>query len=179
VEVVLIRHAMPMVTAPGPPSEWPLSPAGRAASAVLGERLPQGAVWLSSTERKAVETLALARSGGGVATVRDERFGEVARPGEPFDDDVRDRRRAWVEGRLDERHHGWETLEQAAERFQAAVASYASGQPLVISTHGMVLTAWLISVGYVAAGGPGGELWSRLAFPDIIELSLPNTPRAP
>jgi broad specificity phosphatase PhoE len=178
-KVILVRHAMPMTSASRPPSMWPLSPVGRAASAALSGRLPDRAVWLSSPERKAVETLALASSSHGPATVRDERFREVSRPGEPFDDEAPARRRAWVEGRLDERHDGWETPEQAAKRFQAAVLDHASRQPLVIATHGMVLAAWLVSIKHVQPGRPAGELWSRLAFPDIVEVFLPEAPTTP
>jgi broad specificity phosphatase PhoE len=175
-QVILIRHAMPTVNASQPPNEWPLSPAGRAAYAALGRVLPDRAAWLSSTERKAVETLALARSNQAADMVQDDRFDEVVRPGEPFDDDVHDRRLAWVEGRPDKRHHGWESPEHGAERFQTAVSEQKSAEPLVIATHGMVLTAWLVSIGHVQPGRPAGAFWSRLAFPDVIRVSLPDAP---
>lgn len=58
--------------------------------------------------------------------------------------DYLQRRMAWVEGRLDERHEGWETPQVTAHRFAAAVADHAvPGTPLVVASHGMAITAWL------------------------------------
>jgi broad specificity phosphatase PhoE len=176
VKVVLVRHAMPTLDPDQAPEDWPLSPGGRLAAAALRPSLPGAAVRLASTERKAVETLALATD---LPPVQDIRFGEVARPGEPFDDDVRDRRRAWVEGRPDQRHRGWERPGEAAARFGAALADHASDLPLVVATHGMVLTAWLVSVGHVDAGAAAGRLWAELAFPDVVHASTGDGESSP
>ncbi|GAB3742358.1 histidine phosphatase family protein [Microlunatus parietis] len=91
---------------------------------------------------------------------------EVVRPGEPFDDDHRARRLAWVIGRPDGRHRGWETPEQAAARFQAGLDDLPG--EVVVATHGMVLTAWLVARGVVAAGTEAGSFWTGLAFPDVV-----------
>lgn len=93
-----------------------------------------------------------ARPDGGVAITQDARFGEVRRT-EPFDEDFKARRRAWVEGHLDERHEDWQSPWDAATRFDLAVSEHsARGDLLVIASHGMVLTAWLAHIGLVAAG---------------------------
>ena len=86
---------------------------------------------------------------------------------------------AWVEGRLDGRHEGWESPEVAAARFHDGVLAHATGGPLVIGTHGMVLTAWLVSIGRLAPGPAAGEFWSGLRFPDVVAASvrLPDAPR--
>ncbi|WP_144016659.1 histidine phosphatase family protein [Beutenbergia cavernae] len=164
--VHLLRHAMPAARPDADPRAWPLSDEGRAAAARLAGTLPAGLL-LSSTEAKAVETITLA---AGPPTT-DARFGEVSRPGEPFDDAVVARRRAWVESRLDVRHAGWETPDEAAARFDAGVRAYP-GEDMVIATHGMVMVAWLARVGVVSAGAAAGELWIGLAFPDLVTVCV-------
>lgn len=171
--VIIIRHAMPVVSADRPAADWPLSAAGRRAAAELAPELPDDAVWAASTERKAVETVSVAAGVDHDRLRRDRRFDEVRRPGEPFDDDVRDRRRAWIEGRTDERHRGWESVSRAARRFDAAVAELTvDGSTIVIGSHGMVITAWLISRGVVPAGERAGAFWAGLRFPDLLEISI-------
>ena len=121
----------------------------------------------SSPERKAVETLRLACDVDSDDSIRlDHRFGEVHRA-EPVEADFRSRRFAWVSGRLDERHRGWETPAEAADRFQAGLD--ALDGDVLIATHGMIMTAWLVAHGAVDAGDPAGAYWSRLTLPDIID----------
>ena len=126
-------------------------------------------MWVSSTETKAHETLLCA--GGHDGTVdQDPGFDEVRRD-EPFDGDYEARRTAWVEGRLDERHEGWETPDVTAQRFDSAVAAHAaSGAPLVIASHGMAMTAWLVHSRHVIAPDHAARFWRALAFPDVIEV---------
>jgi len=125
---------------------------------------------VASTEAKAIETLRLAPDRASVPT--DARFDEVARPGEPFDGAFRAARLAWVEGTVDHRNAAWEPPEQAARRFDAGVRAHASADALVVGTHGMVMTAWLVSIGHVAPGVAAGELWERLTFPDIVRVEF-------
>jgi broad specificity phosphatase PhoE len=170
VRIVLVRHAEPRASPTADPQQWPLSAAGRSAATSLRDRLPAMSRWLASTEVKAYETLRCARPHEAHAIIQDARFDEVRRI-EPFDDDVSARRRAWVEGRLDERHSGWETPLEAAERFEAAVSEHSAIDPLlVIGSHGMVLTAWLAHVRGAVATQEAGAFWGALAFPDVIEL---------
>ncbi|WP_152361359.1 histidine phosphatase family protein [Microlunatus speluncae] len=168
--VTLIRHAAPMTSADVDPAEWRLSPAGRRAATALGPRIPEPAALASSTELKAVETLSFATGRAAAELHLDRRFGEVVRPGEPYDDDHRSRRLAWVEGRPDDRHRTWESLAQAAARFQAGLDDFDGD--VVVATHGMVLTAWLVSRGVVRPGAEAGDFWTRLAFPDLINTDL-------
>ncbi len=168
--VTLIRHAAPESRADVDPAEWPLSPPGRRAAAELAAQIPPEAALASSTEAKAIETLCLA-TGRMAAELRlDHRFGEVVRPGEPFDNNYRNRRLAWVVGRPDDRHHTWETPEQAATRFQQGLDSLEGD--FVVATHGMVLTAWLVSRGVITAGTEAGAFWTKLAFPDLVSTDL-------
>jgi broad specificity phosphatase PhoE len=139
----------------------------------LGTRLPADGIWVASDEVKAYETLLCARS-GATEVRQDARFGEVQRA-EPFDDDFRSRRRGWVEGRLDDRQAEWESASDAAARFDATVNDYLElGRPLVIGSHGMVITAWLVRIGVVAPGRVAGDFWDALEFPDLIEIDRPD-----
>jgi broad specificity phosphatase PhoE len=170
--VVLVRHAEPEASPTTASHRWPLSRAGRSAALELRDRLPARDVWLASTEVKAVETLTRARTHAGIVIRQDTRFDEVSRT-EAFDDDFRARRRAWVEGHLDQRHEGWETPREAAARFDAAVREQSAlGSPLVIASHGMVLTAWLTHARGAVAPAVAGAFWSALALPDVIEVDL-------
>jgi hypothetical protein len=71
----------------------------------------------------------------------DVRFDEVQRR-EPFDSDFRARRRAWAENRLES---ATRRLGEAAQRLDEAVRDHAAlSASLVIGSHGIVLTAWLL-----------------------------------
>lgn len=150
------------------PSQWPLSAEGRAATIELSRRAPEGARLLSSDERKAVETAQLI---GGHDPECDSRFGEISRPGEPFDEDSRERRAAWVRGEPDGRHAGWEPPQEAARRFASGVEDY-SGAELLIVTHGLVLVAWLKEIGQLGVGGAAERYWFGLAFPELVTVEI-------
>lgn len=168
-KVFLVRHAMPQLDATASPDDWRLSGGGRAAARALRGRLPPRSRRVVSSERKAQETLALALD---EAFEVDRRLDEVHRPREPIDSAVRSARRAWVSGRFDERHDGWETVTDAAARFDAAVRARASADDLVVATHGMVLTAWLVFVGTVEAGEAAASFWESLGLPDVVTVDL-------
>ncbi len=169
--ITLIRHAAPQVRADQGPQSWPLSDAGRRSAAELRGRLPSPAALAASAELKAIETLCLAAS-VTVEEIRiDDRFGEVVRPGEPFDDDYKARRLAWVTGQLDPRHDTWETPDQVAQRFQSGLDAL-DADAVVVAGHGMAITAWLISIGHVEPGEAAGDLWLHLGFPDLITATV-------
>ncbi|MEZ5091380.1 histidine phosphatase family protein [Nocardioides sp.] len=172
-ELFLVRHAMPEVDPHRSPDSWRLSREGRIAARALRADLPRTPTAVSSPEIKAVETLALGIDRPADRIVTDDGFAEVLRPGEPFDDEVAARRRAWVEGRLDGRHDGWETPGEAATRMQSAIDRHRPERAaLVVATHGMAMTAWLTACGHVADGAAAGEFWSQLRFPDVIRLGI-------
>jgi len=101
----------------------------------------------------------------------DSRFAEVRRPVEPIRHGFRVVRRAWVAGALDARHEGWERPEEAAARFAEGIASLP-GDVLVVATHGMILTAWLSSIGELAVGDAAATFWAALAMPDVVEVEV-------
>jgi len=169
--ILLVRHAEPQVSPTVDPRRWPLSEAGREAAGALLGRLPRTGRWVASSELKALETLQCARPDESVPVSQDDRFDEVRRI-EPFDDDVVTRRRAWVDGRLDDRHRGWETPLEAAARFDEAVRDHAAAGPtLVVGSHGMVVTAWLVHARGTVAAQDAGAYWEGLGLPDVIELA--------
>lgn len=169
-QVHLLRHAMPIPDPQLPPSHWTLSSEGRAAARSMRHKLPAGSILLSSTEQKAIET---ARLMAGREPAADIGFCEVHRPGEPFDEFSSERRGAWIHGELDDRHRDWATPDQAGRRFAQAVEAHP-GSDLVIATHGMVLVAWLVQIGYLEAGQAAESYWSTLTFPQFITVEIAN-----
>src|SRR5690606_33760442 len=83
-----------------------------------------------------------------------------------------DARRAWIAGRVDERHRGWENPDAAARRFHEGLLAH-SAEHLVVGTHGMVLTAWMVDQGLIAPGDAAVEYWDQLRFPEVIGLAVP------
>jgi broad specificity phosphatase PhoE len=163
--LILVRHAMPDAIPEVAPEHWSLSAEGSAAARALVAALPLRAHPVSSAEPKAWETLGGAANG----VVRDPRFNEVSRVGEPWHTNFRELRRAYVEGT---RHPRWEPQEQAAGRFGAALAAAqqdAGDLPVVVATHGMVMTTWLLATG-VLQPSEAGEFWAGLRFPDCHVL---------
>jgi broad specificity phosphatase PhoE len=127
--------------------------------------LPSGSRLISSAERKAWETL-----GGSPDVLRDARFNEINRVDEPWEGNFRELRRLYVEGLT---HPGWEPRADAGARFEAGVTDALQLDdrcPVVIATHGMVLTTWLVSRGVVELADAGG-FWSDLRFPDCFHLA--------
>lgn len=170
--VILIRHAMPVLDPTMRPAEWALSDEGRVAARNLAGRLPIRATVLASSERKAQETLHLA---SGHPAGIDARLNEVRRPDEPIGRHVMAPRRAWVAGCLDARHSAWESPAEAAGRVDQVVREAPEGD-VVLGTHGMVLTAWLVSIGFWQPGEPAAQHWATLECPDVVEVTFPEHP---
>ncbi|MFD5225484.1 NUDIX domain-containing protein [Microbacterium sp. NPDC058342] len=159
---------MPEVVVSAPPSAWRLSAEGTADASAL---MIDATTAVSSPETKAVQTAALALHVDAAAIIQDMRFREVDRE-EQVHYGFREARRAWVSGRLDARHDGWETPDAAAHRFHMGLLAH-SADHLIVGTHGMVLTAWMVSMGLVAAGDAAVGFWEGLGFPDVIDLDIP------
>ncbi|MDT0157190.1 NUDIX domain-containing protein [Microbacterium sp. ARD32] len=166
--ITFIRHAMPRVDAAVSPDAWELSAAGVAAAAEHPLTVER-AIVVSSPERKALVTTTLMTGHGAVGV--DARFREVDRV-ERVHDDFRAARAAWISGRLDSRHSQWETPDAAAQRFHDGLLAHPADH-LVVGTHGMVLTAWLVGQGLIEPGGAAVVFWESLTFPHVIELEAP------
>jgi len=166
--VSFVRHAFPEVDSSVDPAECALSIAGTEAAKAL--ELPRDALIVSSPERKALQTVSLAAEVAEVAVVVDPAFREVDRV-ETVHAGFREARRAWVSGALDKRHEGWELPEEAATRFADALLRF-SAPHLVVGTHGMALTAWMVSCGVVDRGAPAVDFWDQLRFPEVMTVEL-------
>lgn len=169
--ITFLRHAMPEVESGIMPAEWRLSAAGVAAAGALHIASAPSTRALSSPELKARQTTALAMGSPLETIMTDIRFREVDRE-ERVHDGFREARRAWVAGRLDRRHRGWETPGAAARRFHDGLLAHVA-EHLVIGTHGMVLTAWMVDQGLIAPGDEAVAFWEALRLPDVVELALP------
>jgi broad specificity phosphatase PhoE len=171
--LILVRHAMPAATPESPPDAWELSDDGARSAASLRALLPRDARLAASTEPKAWQTL-----GGPDDVELDSRFCEVARPEEPWSDDFRTRRAAYVAGTVPP---GWETHESVATRFADGVNALGGGaRPVVVASHGMAITVWLTSIGVIGAES-AEAFWRELRFPDahLVDLDAQTVRRWP
>jgi broad specificity phosphatase PhoE len=163
--LLLVRHATPAYEESVAPELWPLSPDGQQAAREI--TLPDGAYCVASEELKAVQTLELAAPGTPV--VRDARFNEVQRTGEPWEGTYRQLRYEYVTG-VD--HPGWEARDEVVARFTAAIRDHrtaAGERPLVVGTHGMVMTIWLTATEHLATPG---TFWQALKLPHVLPVPL-------
>lgn len=161
---------MPRVDAAKAPDLWELSPAGVATARAHPVQAAEATI-MSSPERKALRTTALMTASDEAALGVDARFREVDRL-ERVHDDFRAARAAWIAGELDSRHHGWETPDAAARRFHEGLAAHTADH-LIVGTHGMVLTAWLVAQGQVQPGVAAVAFWEALDFPAVVEITVP------
>ncbi|WDH79057.1 phosphoglycerate mutase family protein [Microbacterium esteraromaticum] len=166
--ITFVRHALPEVDPQAQPSEWALTQAGVEAATAL--KLARSAQFVSSPELKALQTVALATGLSEDAVLIDPAFREVDRI-ENVHDGYRAARRAWVSGELDRRHDGWESLESAAHRLSDGLRRYDAPH-VIVGTHGMVLTAWLVSAGVVMPGGSAVAFWEQLPFPAVVTVGV-------
>lgn len=168
--LVLVRHALPLVDEGTPPADWPLSPEGEQAAAELADRLPGFATLVTSPEVKAAATLAPAARFREDPVVPDARFREVDRPDEPWGEEAHRARRAYLDGQL---APGWEAHSDVVRRFGAGVdwwSRLSGDRPLVVASHGMAMTVWLVGVGAVTRER-AGDFWERLRFPELLRLT--------
>lgn len=173
--LTFVRHAMPRIDASRPARDWALSEEGVRAARRL--HLPVSATTqvLASTETKAIHTTSIVTDRACDQILVDARFDEVRRE-EPVDGEYLDRRAAWVGGDPDSRHLEWESFAEVGERMEAAIRSQRS-ETLIIGTHGMALTAWLVRTGLVAPGVAAVDFWASLKFPELVTVARESGPR--
>jgi probable phosphoglycerate mutase len=162
-EVVLIRHAEPVVDAHVLPEIWELSNAGRAAARRFASRLARVGLdrLVTSPEVKAVQTAEILASTLGVTLGVDPRLHEVRRPWMP----AHPRREVgrYLEGASLE---GWEPLEVVRRRVATALGD--AGEDLVgFVTHGTAMAALFAGSDVVDAW----RFWCELRMPDAFRVS--------
>lgn len=161
--LVLVRHALPLVSGDIAPRDWPLSSLGLRDAEGLASQLdlPPGTPVVSSDELKAQQTAEAFTS----EIVLDPRLREARRPW--VDGDYESVAHRWLEGKhLD----GWESCSDVRRRMREAATEAGSrfGSGACLVSHGLaisVLVADLADVDPV-------EFWSELQFPDFVQIDL-------
>ncbi len=177
--LILVKHAMPVVTPGVPPARWVLSDAGRASCGPLAARLRAfaPATVVASNEPKARETARLLAAGLGLHEPlrHDHDLREHERSPEDFFASTADFhdavRRCFANP--DQRIFGRETAAAAEARFSAAVRRCLDATPtgnLIVVAHGTVISLFAAA----HAGLEPFALWRSLQLPSYIVLALPD-----
>jgi 2,3-bisphosphoglycerate-dependent phosphoglycerate mutase len=172
-QLVLVRHAEPVVDFNQPSGRWPLSPSGVEAAAALAAALVvpnPPALLLVSPELKAVQTAEpLARAFGLPVTIAAD-LREHEAPGYLPADEFQKAVRALF-AHPSEAVFG-ESANAAAERFARAV-DRSDASHIVVVSHGRVLSAYLARI----TGACGWRIWRDLTMPDALCVDF-DTPGA-
>jgi broad specificity phosphatase PhoE len=166
--LILVRHAQPVIDEAVPPPTWRLSAAGRDAALALAGRLadfaPAAAV--ASPEPKALETAQIMAARLGLSAEEDAGFAEHRRPDLAFGSrEEFEARMAAFFADPAEPVFGGESADQAHDRFAAALARYTA-RPLLVATHGTVLSLYLSRRLRLEPFA----LWKSLALPEAFVL---------
>lgn len=165
-QIVLVRHARPVIDPERPAGAWRLDPAAnedvRRLAASLGEWGVDGII--ASPEPKAAATAGGIGRALGLTVGIDDRLREQGNDTVPWMDP--DTFRVTVERHFrapDEVVMGTESSVSAADRFGEAVeAALSCWRRPVVVTHGRVMTAWCARI----AGVDAVRFWHGLAMPD-------------
>jgi broad specificity phosphatase PhoE len=172
-----VRHSLPEFTTGVPASHWRLSAEGQERCTRLVERLGEHdpAVIVASREPKAIETGQIVADLLGVPFeiaegLHEHERGPVRSLGseEAFQALV-----ASVFEQPGELVFGWETGEQARDRFTRALDRVIGLHPagnLAVVSHGTVMTLFLARAAEIAPV----PFWKRLGLPAFAVLSLPD-----
>jgi broad specificity phosphatase PhoE len=171
-QIVLVKHAAPVVV-PGKSSDhWPLSAAGReAATALAGDLEPfRAACVIHSVEPKAAETGQLLAAGLGIRAVMQEGLHEHERRTVPHlrTSDFLSQM-AQVFKRKDELVLGEETASATLTRFRTAMDSVYAQCPegnLIVVAHGTVIALFLESI----SQEDGYRIWREMGLPSYAVL---------
>ena len=161
--VVLIRHAEPLVEPNRPPAEWHLSSRGRKLSYELGTCLITRGLrrLVTSPEEKAMATVTVVAEVLGVIIIADDRLCEVRRPW--IDSNFADAVARYLQG---ERIEGWEPFERVVSRLQDSLVSHSDAGPVGLVTHGTAMACILDSLDLADRA----HFWSDLTMPDAWAL---------
>ncbi|MBW3587925.1 MAG: histidine phosphatase family protein [Actinobacteria bacterium] len=178
--IVLVRHAKPIVVSRQPSDSWPIGSEGKEASKALALFLSVdvGTTIWSSTERKAEETATEIAKTFSLKVQSDVRLREVRRPWIENAQDYAEVATRFLAG---ERIADWEDRQAAQTRVSEAIEELGGshdGEYLIAVTHGLVMTLYLESIGAIDARSRGPvdpiDFWSNLGFPDAWRIDLPR-----
>ena len=170
--LILVRHAMPVVSDTVPSTAWTLPESSMEDCVLLAHCLPPGLAPLvyTSSQPKAERTAAVIALRRGLKVETDEALREVDKPEEWFADD-NDYRATVVDYLRDGGRESWETHAAVARRFGAGVNRALAANPsgdLVVVNHGMALSLYLASKTAIDLV----PFWRALTFPDAWRLDL-------
>lgn len=164
--LVLVRHAMPLVSRDTVSRDWALSEAGHNDAEALASQLdfPAGTPVVSSDELKAKQT---AEAFSDEILV-DPRLREAMRPW--VDDDYESVARRWLGG---EHVDGWESRLDVVRRMTEAVneATALPGSRVCVVSHGLAISVLVADL----SGVDPVEFWTELRFPDYVKIDLRST----
>lgn len=170
--LILVKHAMPVVTPGAPPSSWPLSPEGWAAAGTLAEKLKaqEPVAMVASEEAKAFDTARAMSEVLRLSVSQDAGLGEQRNETGGFLE------RAEIEARIERMFAepsalvlGEETGDQAYDRFDATIARQRTVQTrgtLILVAHGRVISLWASR----QLGIPAMPLWRSLGLPSALVI---------
>lgn len=175
-QLILVKHAKPLINPAVPAAEWGLSSEGRAKCLRLADRLRpyDPSVVISSDEPKARETAEITARRLNLRVQVAPGLHEHDRRGVPFlsDDDFRAAVSKFFSNPSD-LVMGRETAHQASERFHlallASTAKYRS-ESIVVVTHGTVISLFTAKM----TGIEPYPLWERLGLPSFVVLTWPE-----
>lgn len=168
----LVRHGRPAVSADQPSTDWPLHPAAHVDVAALRTTAPWSdtAVWISSPESKARQTAELLTD---APVAVDARLHEAVR--RTWIDDTDDFRRAVLTSFAQPDRpavDGWEPLGRTRDRLVAAVVGAAHDHPtrdVVLVGHG---TAFTVLVAAILDRTCDVAAWQTMRMPDHWQCDL-------
>jgi broad specificity phosphatase PhoE len=175
-QLILIKHAAPLVIPGTAPEKWTLSDKGRESCDALADALReyQLSAIVSSTEPKAIETAEVTASRLSVPATTSPDLHEHDRSNVPH------MRSGEFISHMElffrkpaERVLGKESADQATDRFDRAVAAVLSQHPsgnIAIVSHGTVIALYLAR----HANQDPFACWRRMGLPSFALLSLPQ-----
>ena len=167
VRLYLVRHAAVTVRPDLPPSQWHLSPEGRAAAKAMAEEScwAELAVIYASPEPKAVGTAQRIAARHGLTIRLEHDLREVERRSW-VEEGYREQVRRYLAG---EPVDSWEPRETALGRVRACIdgiVAASGGQDVAAVSHGLVLTLYMTD--RLALNAEASyELWQAIGFPDV------------
>jgi len=175
-QLVLVKHAVPVLDASRPAREWQLGAEGegqaRALAMALRRFLPFRLA--TSTEPKATRTAEIVAGELGIERTVIEGLREIDRPALPImPRDEHERFNARLFQQFDDPVIGAESARAALDRFAWAirdVVAQDSVQNIVVVTHGTVIALFAASHNPVDAF----QLWQRLQCSACVVLGLPS-----
>lgn len=175
-QIVLVKHAQPVLDDLEPAREWLLGGEGEAQSSRLAASLRRFAPFhlVSSAEPKAFRTCEIVASQLGIAMTPVEGLREIDRPVLPIVSvEEHQRWNAQIFRQFEERVVGAESAREALDRFSAAVLEelrQAGEGNLVVVAHGAVISLFVAAHNDVDAF----ELWKKLRCPSFAVLETPS-----